>query len=116
MRTPPPTQHCSQCLCQQFCPHDSRVSLIGQADPADTGHFPSSGPWGHTTAWGWGMCQESWACPQQRTGSQPATRMSPGGLPHPTQVVSTVLPPQQVGSHLTAHLQGPTPRPPGVQI
>lgn len=26
------------------------------------------------------MCQESWACPQQRTGSQPATRMGPGGL------------------------------------
>lgn len=57
-------------------------------------------------AWGWGMCQESWVCPQQRTGKQPATRVGPRGLPYPTQVVSFTLPPlqhpQQVGSHLAA--------------
>lgn len=87
-------------------PLDSRGFLIGQADPADTRPLPLQWSTGTYHCLVGGTCQESWACPQQRTGSQPATRMGPGGLPCPTQAVSSTLPPlqypQQVGSHQAA--------------
>lgn len=65
---------------QQFCGLDSQGFLNRAGWTWRTlGHFPSSGPRGHTVAWGGGCARGNGACPQQKAGSRPATRVVRGG-------------------------------------
>ena len=70
MHTPPPTQHCSWCLRQQFCGLDSQGFLNRAGWTWRTlGHFPSSGPRGHTAAWGGGCARKAGLVLNKRLGA-----------------------------------------------
>lgn len=93
MHTPPPTQHCSWCLRQQFCGLDSQGFLNRAGWTWRTlGHFPSSGPRGHTAAWGGGCARKAGLVLNKRLGAGQlhgwftgagSSHTHTGGLLHP---------------------------------